>query len=87
LPTRRAAACRGRVENGKSGGGNAYGYDVVRKIDANGEPIRGTVVRRIFMDFAAGKLPKKIAYKLNQGYSRSRRNRLGRFAINGHSQQ
>ncbi|MET4898941.1 IS481 family transposase [Sphingomonadaceae bacterium jetA1] len=25
---------RGRVEAGKSGGGNAYGYDVVRKLDA-----------------------------------------------------
>ncbi|GAA3681880.1 hypothetical protein GCM10022398_27060 [Acetobacter lovaniensis] len=54
---------RGRVEQGKSGGGNAYGYDVVRKLDANGEPIRGDriinpaeadVVRRIFRDFAAG---------------------------------
>ena len=32
---------RGRVEAGKSGGGNAYGYDVVKKLDANGEPIRG----------------------------------------------
>ncbi len=30
---------RGRVEAGKSGGGNAYGYDVVKKFDANGEPI------------------------------------------------
>jgi hypothetical protein len=28
---------RGRVENGNSGGGNGYGYGVVRKIDANGE--------------------------------------------------
>ena len=32
---------RGRVEAGKSGGGNAYGYDVVKKLDRNGEPIRG----------------------------------------------
>jgi DNA invertase Pin-like site-specific DNA recombinase len=32
---------RGRVEAGKSGGGNSYGYDVVKKLDANGEPIRG----------------------------------------------
>ena len=29
---------RGRVEAGKSGGGNAYGYDVVRGHDAAGEP-------------------------------------------------
>jgi len=32
---------RGRVEAGKSGGGNAYGYDVVKKFDANGEAVRG----------------------------------------------
>lgn len=32
---------RGRVEAGKSGGGNSYGYDVVKKLDASGEPIRG----------------------------------------------
>ncbi len=32
---------RGRVEAGMSGGGNSYGYDVVKKFDANGEPIRG----------------------------------------------
>ena len=32
---------RGRVDAGKSGGGNAYGYTVVRQLDAAGEPIRG----------------------------------------------
>jgi len=32
---------QGRVQLGKSGGGNSYSYDVVRKLDANGEPIRG----------------------------------------------
>ena len=66
---------RGRVEAGKSGGGNAYGYDVVRKLDANGEPIRGDrtineaqaeVVRRIFRDYAVGKSAKTIAFALNR---------------------
>ncbi len=66
---------RGRVEAGKSGGGNAYGYDVVKKFDANGEPIRGDrtineaqaeVVRRIFRDYAAGKSAKTIAFALNR---------------------
>ena len=66
---------RGRVEAGKSGGGNAYGYDVVKKLDANGEPIRGNrsinkdqaeVVRRIFRDYAAGLSAKKIAFALNK---------------------
>jgi site-specific DNA recombinase len=65
---------RGRVELGKSGGGNCYGYDVVRKLDGNGEPVRGDrsvndaeamVVRRIFGDYAAGKSPKRIAVELN----------------------
>ncbi|RWR26662.1 recombinase family protein [Sinirhodobacter populi] len=66
---------RGRVEAGKSGGGNAYGYDVVKKLDANGEPVRGDrtineaqahVVRRIFRDYAAGKSAKTIAFALNR---------------------
>ena len=66
---------RGRVEAGKSGGGNAYGYDVVKKLDGNGEPIRGDrtinpvqaeVVRRIFRDYAAGKSAKTIAFALNR---------------------
>ena len=65
---------RGRVEAGKSGGGNAYGYDVVRKVDADGELVRGDrqinefeagVVRRIFNDYAAGKSPRALAHALN----------------------
>lgn len=66
---------RGRVELGKSGGGNAYGYDVVKLFAANGEPIRGDrtinlveaeVIRRIFRDYVAGKSPKRIATELNK---------------------
>ncbi|HWJ72993.1 MAG TPA: recombinase family protein [Kaistia sp.] len=65
---------RGRVELGKSGGGNAYGYDVVKRFDGNGEPVRGDrtinevqadVIRRIFRDYMAGKSPKRIAFELN----------------------
>ena len=65
---------RGRIEDGKSGGGNAYGYDVVKKFAANGEPVRGdrtindveaAVIRRIFEDYATGKSPKRIALELN----------------------
>jgi len=73
---------RGRVEQGKSGGGNAYGYDVVRKLDANGEPIRGDrtinvveaeVVRRIFRDFALyhrGCAPDRISRTLHLSRAR-----------------
>jgi site-specific DNA recombinase len=66
---------RGRVEKGKAGGGLCYGYRVVKKVDAGGEPIRGDreivaeeaeVVRRIFRAFAAGKSPKAIAVDLNR---------------------
>ena len=66
---------RGRVEGGKSGGGNCYGYDVVKKFAADGEPVRGDrainkfeacVVRRIFSNYASGKSPKRIAYELNK---------------------
>ncbi len=37
---------RGRVEAGKSGGGICYGYDVVKLLDAAGEPIRGEPLHR-----------------------------------------
>ncbi len=66
---------RGRVEDGKSGGGNSYGYDVVKSFDAKGEPVRGNrtinhaeadVVRRVFREYAAGASPKRIAIRLNR---------------------
>jgi site-specific DNA recombinase len=66
---------RGRVEAGKSGGGNSYGYDVVVKFSETGEPIRGDrrineaeakTVRDIFNEYAAGKSPKAIAHALNR---------------------
>src|SRR5690606_15145271 len=66
---------RGRVEAGKSGGGNSYGYDVVTKFSESGEPIRGDrrindaeakTVRHIFNEYAAGKSPKAIAHALNR---------------------
>jgi DNA invertase Pin-like site-specific DNA recombinase len=64
----------GRVRQGRSGGGLCYGYDVVRELDACGEPICGgrvvdqaeaAVVRRIFAAFATGKSPRTIARELN----------------------
>ncbi|MBV9287915.1 MAG: recombinase family protein [Hyphomicrobiales bacterium] len=66
---------RGRVEKGKSGGGLCYGYDVVKHINAEGEPIRGErtvneaeaeIIRRVFHDFAAGVSPRAIARRLNE---------------------
>ncbi|MCR9177831.1 MAG: recombinase family protein, partial [Alphaproteobacteria bacterium] len=65
---------RGRVEDGCSGGGNSYGYDVVKALDAQGEPDRGQrtinpeqaeVIRRVFDLFASGHSPRDIAKILN----------------------
>jgi site-specific DNA recombinase len=64
----------GRVRAGKSAGGKAFGYDVVRRYSDNGEPIAGDrkinieeaeTVRRIFALFAAGQSPIAIAKLLN----------------------
>lgn len=65
---------RGRIEQGRSGGGLCYGYDVVKRTDREGEPVRGDrtinegqaeIVRRIFREFAAGISPRAIARRLN----------------------
>ena len=65
---------RGRVEAGRSGGGNAYGYRVVRRLGADGQLVAGereinvaeaAVVTRIFRAYAAGVSPKRIAFELN----------------------
>ena len=66
---------RGRVEAGRSGGGNSYGYDVVHTQIQGGDVERGKrvtndaqaeIVRRIFRVFAAGKSPRRIAFDLNR---------------------
>ncbi|MCH8999065.1 MAG: recombinase family protein [Proteobacteria bacterium] len=65
----------GRVRQGKSAGGRAYGYDIVREYDAAGEPIRGQrrineneakVVCLIFSDYASGRSSRAIAKSLNE---------------------
>ena len=66
---------RGRVEAGKSGGGNSFGYDVVRRplpdgSFATGErrvnPQEAAIVLRIFEAYAAGTSPKAMAARLNK---------------------
>ena len=66
---------RGRVENGKSGGGKCYGYDVIHRTNANGSIEVGerrinkeqaAVVKRIFTEYLKGRSPKKIAVSLNE---------------------
>jgi len=65
----------GRIRQGRSGGGKAYGYDVVRSFGEDGEPRRGArtvneaeaaIVRRIFEAYASGDSPRAIAHALNR---------------------
>ena len=61
---------RGRVEAGRSGGGNSYGYDVVAGPEGDRgirriNPAEAEFVRRIFKEYAAGKSPREIAFGLN----------------------
>ena len=66
---------RGRVEAGRSGGGNSFGYDVVRTlredgtIDVGGRQINlaeAEIVRRILGDYGSGISPRNIAKALNR---------------------
>ena len=62
---------RGRVEAGRSGGGNSYGYDVVPGTDENRgrrsiNPVEAQIVHRILEEYCAGKSPRKIAFDLNR---------------------
>ncbi|WP_246191388.1 recombinase family protein [Aureimonas leprariae] len=65
----------GRVRQGLSAGGIAYGYDIVRAIGADGQPKTGEravnnaqadIVRQIFSSFASGKSPRTIVSELNK---------------------
>jgi len=65
---------RGRVEKGRSGGGNSYGYDVVRtpaQEDKSELGLRSInaceaeIVREIFRTYANGASPRSIAKSLN----------------------
>jgi site-specific DNA recombinase len=60
---------RGRVEQGKSGGGKCYGYDVIPGEEKGGRTINemeAAIVMRICQDYADGKSPKAIAHQLNK---------------------
>ena len=77
-----------------SGGGNSFGYDVIRRLGPNGETVTGErsinaheaeVVRRVFREFAEGRSPKAIAHRLNADGIQGPRGLLWRdTAIRGH---
>ena len=79
---------RGRVEAGKIGGGNSYGYNVVKRFAENGDLIRGdrainpeqaAIVVRIFTEYAEGFFSPVDSGAVEQGrHSRTRRSGLGR---------
>ncbi len=93
LKTRRGL--EGRVRQGKSGGGLCYGYDVVRQLDTEGNPVHGgrrinddeaEVIRRIYRCFVAGKSPRAIAKSLNAENIAGPRGRAWRdTTIRGHA--
>jgi site-specific DNA recombinase len=88
---------RGRVEAGRSGGGNSYGYEVVRKAGAEGKietglreinPQEAEVVRHIFRAYAQGASPRSIAKALNrEGVTGPSGGTWGPSAINGNARR
>jgi hypothetical protein len=59
----------GRVLQGKSAAGKAFGYDVVEGIERGGRtinPAEAKIVERIFAMFASGVSPRVIARRLNE---------------------
>lgn len=84
---------RGRVEAGRSGGGNSYGYVVVAKPGDNGEIEHGLRkphhdevrhIQRIMTDYANGRSPRSIAKALNaEGVPGPSGGTWGPTAING----
>ena len=85
---------RGRVEAGFAGGDISYGYDIVRRLSADGTPATGErtindgeaeVVRRIFLELIDGHSPTAIARSLNAEGIMGPRGKLWRdTAIRGH---
>ncbi|NVJ92342.1 MAG: recombinase family protein, partial [Methylocystaceae bacterium] len=64
----------GNVRNGLAASGVSYGYDVVKEIGANGEPVRGKrkinteqaeIINRILTEYSIGRSPRAIAHDLN----------------------
>ncbi len=65
---------RGRIEQGKSGGGNSYGYDVVHTSHGDGSvdrgerrinPVEAATITEIFERYTQGASPRAIAKHLN----------------------
>jgi len=64
----------GKVRSGMAASGISYGYDIVKEIGANGEPVRGKrtinqeqaeIITRILHEYCIGRSPRAIAHDLN----------------------
>lgn len=89
---------RGRIEKGRAGGGGlGYGYRVVRKLGADGEPERGireidqdqaAVIRRIYTDYLTMQSARTIAAALNrEGMPAPRGGQWNASTINGNAKR
>lgn len=84
---------RGSVANGLIPGGITFGYKKVQRFDHKGEPVRGEreidpehaeTVKRIFLEYVAGRSPRMIARALNQeGVPSPRGGKWNTSTING----
>jgi len=87
----------GLIKDGKSAGGNAYGYEVVKRFAPDGTPERGDriidtaqskVVQRIFEDYARGLSSRAIAAQLNEeGVPGPRSTAWGASTIHGNRER
>ena len=62
---------RGRIEQGRSGGGLCYGYRISKFQDGERggreiDELEAAIIRHIFSEFATGKSPRRIAAELNR---------------------
>jgi site-specific DNA recombinase len=88
---------RGNIANGRTAGGLAYGYRVVKKFDDRGQPIGGlreidedaaNVVRRIYREYISGVSPHALTAALNrEGIPGPRGGRWNVSTIIGHRQR
>jgi site-specific DNA recombinase len=85
---------RGRVEQGRSGGGLCYGYRVNRTVENGGistgereiVPAEARVIERIFKDYERGISPKEIGTRLNkEGVPGPNRRPWSPSTIHGHA--
>ncbi len=84
---------RGSVTRGLIPGGITYGYKKVQRFDARGEPVRGEreidheqaeIVKRIFLEYVAGRSPRMITKGLNlDGIPSPRGGQWNTSTING----